>query len=73
MSLDTLNNERTRRALSQGRGIDSIIFILMAGAAIGVVVVLLIAGLQTAEQQAKRGSAEVRSNPSQTLPEIGAN
>ena len=73
MSLATLTQDQRRRALSHGRGIDGIVFMLMAAAGIALVVVLLIAGLQTAEKQAKREAAQSRSPQANSASEIGAN
>ena len=74
MALDTLTSDRARRALSHGQGIDGILLSLIAVAGVGVVIFLLVAGLQTAETRATR-SANVNHQISaeNQSSEIGTN
>jgi hypothetical protein len=73
MSYDSTTNERARRALSHGKGIDGILFMLMAGTVILIVVGLLIFGLSTAESNAER-DAEIGPSASMTdKSELGTN
>ena len=61
MAIDTQISDRARRSLSHGGGIEGILFTLIAGAGIGLVVVLLIVGLRTAESNATRDTREGRT------------
>jgi len=71
VALDNLTTDRARRALSHGGGIDGILFMLLAGAGIGLAVVLIVAGLQTAETQATRAAGQSQSTMNRQAAEIG--
>lgn len=73
MPNDSMQNERARRALSHGGGIDGILFLLVAGAGIVVVVGLLIFGLSAAESNAERDAEITPSTRSTDKSEIGTN
>ena len=73
MTLDTLNTDRTRRALSHGRGIDGIFSILLAGVGIGILVILVVAGLRTAETQATQDTGGIHATGNDQSSEIGSN
>ena len=66
-------NERARRALSHGGGIDGILFMLLAGAGIAVMVGLLMFGLSAAESNAERDAKQTPTNGSRDSSEIGTN
>lgn len=68
-----MTNERARRALSHGGGIDGILFMLMAGAGIMMVVGLLIFGLSAAESNAERDAKKTPNTGRTKSPEIGTN
>lgn len=71
MALDTMTTDRARRALSHGGGIDSILFLLLAAAGIGMVVVLIVAGLQSAEASATRDAGAASHSMAKKTAEIG--
>ncbi len=71
MSADAMSNERVRRALTHGRGIDGILFTLVAGAVIVAVVGLLIFGLSAAESNAERDAEHTQTTGSLDPSEIG--
>lgn len=71
MALDTMTNDRARRALSHGGGIDGILFLLMAAAGIGMVVMLIVAGLQSAEASATRDAGRASHSMATQSAEIG--
>ena len=73
MSYDSLKNERARRALSHGGGIDGILFLLVAGARIVIVVGLLKFGLSAAESNAERDAEITPSSRNSDQSEIGTN
>ncbi len=68
-----MHNERARRALSYGGGIDGILFLLALGAAIVMVMGLLIFGLNAAELNAERDAEISPSTLSTNTSEIGTN
>ena len=71
MALDTLTTDRARRALSHGGGIDGILFSLLAAAGIGMVVVLIVIGLQSAETSATRATGASQPSMNAKSAEIG--
>jgi hypothetical protein len=73
LSLDTLTTARARRALSHGGGIDGVLFMLIAAVGVGLVVVLVMVGLQTAETQAEKATGQSRMSAAQIKSsEIGS-
>ena len=68
-----MTNERARRALSHGGGIDGILFMLLAGAGIVMVVGLLILGLNTAKSNAERDAEMTPSSGMNDKTEFGTN
>lgn len=66
-----MTTDRARRALSHGGGIDSILFLLLAAAGIGVVVMLIVAGLQSAEASATRDAGTASQSMATQSAEIG--
>lgn len=73
VSYDSLTKERIRLALSHGGGIDSILFALLAGAGIVVVVVLLVFGFSTAENNAERDAKQAKTVENGNSAEMGTN
>ena len=73
VSYDSTTNERARLALSHGRGIDGILFLLIAGAGIVIVVGLLIFGLSAAESNAERDAEITPTSRNSDKSEIGTN
>lgn len=71
VALDTLTTTRARRALSHGGGIDTIVFLLLAAAGVGMLVVLIVAGLQKAETNATQAAHEHSVRMHQSPAEIG--
>ena len=71
LALNTMTTDRARRALSHGGGIDSILFLLLAGAGIGMIVLLIMAGLQTAEASATRDAGTSPHSMNIKSAEIG--
>lgn len=71
LAIDTLTTNRARRALSHGGGIDGVLFLLLAAAGIGMVVVLIVAGLQSAEASATRDAGAVHPAMNSKSAEIG--
>lgn len=71
MALDTMTTNRARRAMSHGGGIDSILFLLLAVAGIGMVVILIVAGLQSAEASATRDAGASSRSTNSKSAEIG--
>jgi hypothetical protein len=71
LALDTMTTDRARRALSHGGGIDGILFLLLAAAGIGTVIMLIVAGLQSAEASATRDAAAASQSMAAQSAEIG--
>ena len=71
MSTDAMSNERVRRALSHGGGIDGILLMLLAGAVIVAVVGLFIFGLSAAESNAERDAEHTQPTGRRDPSEIG--
>ena len=71
LALNTMTTDRARRALSHGGGIDSILFLLLAAAGVGMIVLLIMAGLQTAEASATRDAGTSPRNMNTKSAEIG--
>jgi hypothetical protein len=71
VALDTMTTDRARRALSHGGGIDSILFLLLAVAGIGMLVMLIIAGLQSAEASATRDAGAASRSMASQAAELG--
>lgn len=73
MNLDALTKDRARRALTHGRGIDGVLYALLAVAGIGMVGIVLVAGLRTAETQAERDAGQSSPRAASKSSEIGEN
>lgn len=61
VALDSLTNQRIRKSLTHGGGIDGVLFTILAGVGIVTAILILIAGLQTAENKAEQAVGTQRT------------